>query len=81
MLSSSNPASECTACYHFLAAFASLLHLLLPVSVGVAGVVRVERTRRSLKFFGCLKVTRGGFSLASHNVRRERKGLVTLQVN
>ena len=41
-----------------------LLHLLLPVSVGGAGVVRVERTRRSLKFFGHLKVTRGGWGMA-----------------
>ena len=28
--------------------------------MGGAGVVMVERTRRSLKFFGHLKVTRGG---------------------
>ena len=29
-----------------------------------AGVVRVEQTRRSLKFFGRLKVTRGGWGMA-----------------
>ena len=40
-----------------------LLHLLLPVLVEGAGVVKAERTRRSLRFFG-LYVTKGELGMA-----------------
>ena len=51
-------------CY-FLAAFTPFVVASVVASVSWgAGVVRVEQTRRSLKFLSRLKVTRGGWGMA-----------------
>ena len=51
MLSSCNPASKCTARYHFLAAFASFVVASVVAGVGWGG------------WCGRLKVTRGGLGM------------------
>ena len=64
VLSPCDLAFEYVACHHWQHLHRLLLHLLLPVLVEGAGVVRAERTRRSLRFFGGLYVTKGGLGMA-----------------
>ena len=66
VLSPCDLAFECVAFHHFLTAlttFAVTLILLLAVLVEGAGVVKVEKTRQTLRSFGHLYVTRDGLRM------------------
>ena len=53
------PALNVITCYHFLAAFTSFVVVF--VLADEKCVLKVEWTRKSLRLYGCLYVTRGEF--------------------